>query len=248
MNNTELTHWGVRGMRWGVRRYQRKDGSLTPAGKKRYSDGENSEVDKEAYEESKQKAIKSGSAQDVLKFKGDLTPQEMQTAINRIRWEQDMQSLSEKEIAAGKNHVESTFGKIDKATGYINTAAKAWNTVANIYNAFNKRGAILPKIDTNIANGNKAARDLAKKRAKEEADEEAKKRTEQATDTKQNNDPANKKSKKAEKVKAKVVDDPRSQDTDNKSKSSTVIDAEWRDVSDQLYLTDGRRKKKKDED
>lgn len=31
----ELTHWGVKGMRWGVRRYQKKDGSLTPAGKKR---------------------------------------------------------------------------------------------------------------------------------------------------------------------------------------------------------------------
>ena len=32
----ELQHWGVQGMRWGVRRYQNKDGSLTKAGKKRY--------------------------------------------------------------------------------------------------------------------------------------------------------------------------------------------------------------------
>lgn len=31
----ELTHYGVKGMKWGVRRYQNKDGSLTPAGKKR---------------------------------------------------------------------------------------------------------------------------------------------------------------------------------------------------------------------
>lgn len=31
----ELYHWGVRGMRWGVRRYQNKDGSLTDRGKKR---------------------------------------------------------------------------------------------------------------------------------------------------------------------------------------------------------------------
>lgn len=34
----ELTHWGVRGMRWGIRRYQNKDGSLTKAGQKRYND------------------------------------------------------------------------------------------------------------------------------------------------------------------------------------------------------------------
>lgn len=32
-----LIHHGVKGQKWGVRRYQNKDGSLTPAGKKRYS-------------------------------------------------------------------------------------------------------------------------------------------------------------------------------------------------------------------
>ena len=33
----ELYHAGIKGMRWGVRRYQNPDGSLTPAGRKRYS-------------------------------------------------------------------------------------------------------------------------------------------------------------------------------------------------------------------
>lgn len=37
MTDDELMHWGVRGMRWGVRRYQNKDGTLTNAGKKRYN-------------------------------------------------------------------------------------------------------------------------------------------------------------------------------------------------------------------
>lgn len=37
MDNTELKHHGTKGMRWGVRRYQNKDGSLTAAGKKRYN-------------------------------------------------------------------------------------------------------------------------------------------------------------------------------------------------------------------
>lgn len=33
----ELYHHGIKGQRWGVRRYQYADGSLTPAGKKRYN-------------------------------------------------------------------------------------------------------------------------------------------------------------------------------------------------------------------
>lgn len=32
----QLYHHGIKGMRWGVRRYQNKDGSLTPQGKKKY--------------------------------------------------------------------------------------------------------------------------------------------------------------------------------------------------------------------
>ena len=32
----ELCHHGIKGQKWGVRRYQNADGSLTPAGKKKY--------------------------------------------------------------------------------------------------------------------------------------------------------------------------------------------------------------------
>lgn len=32
-----LQHYGTKGMKWRIRRYQNKDGSLTPEGRKRYS-------------------------------------------------------------------------------------------------------------------------------------------------------------------------------------------------------------------
>lgn len=37
MDNNILYHYGTPKMRWGVRRYQNKDGTLTEAGKKRYA-------------------------------------------------------------------------------------------------------------------------------------------------------------------------------------------------------------------
>lgn len=45
MPNSELNHAGIKGMKWGVRRYQNKDGSLTPLGKKRYgiTDGDSND-------------------------------------------------------------------------------------------------------------------------------------------------------------------------------------------------------------
>ena len=38
----ELCHHGIKGQKWGVRRYQFADGSLTPNGKKRYKIRQNS--------------------------------------------------------------------------------------------------------------------------------------------------------------------------------------------------------------
>lgn len=42
MRPDELYHWGIKGQRWGVRRFQNSDGSLTAEGRKRY-DADNPE-------------------------------------------------------------------------------------------------------------------------------------------------------------------------------------------------------------
>jgi hypothetical protein len=63
MDEYELYHWGIKGMKWGVRRYQNKDGTLTNAGKKRYSeDSGKKELTPEEKAAKRKKALKVGAA------------------------------------------------------------------------------------------------------------------------------------------------------------------------------------------
>lgn len=99
----ELTHWGIRGMKWGIRRYQNKDGSLTSAGKKRYSQEESEETKKKAEEEAaakreatRAKLLKSTNAEELYKHRDLLTTAEINERLNRIDTERRLAEVASK--------------------------------------------------------------------------------------------------------------------------------------------------------
>ena len=56
--NDELSHAGTKGMRWGIRRYQNEDGSLTELGRQRYSSAKRKVMDA-ARDEAYNNAVKN---------------------------------------------------------------------------------------------------------------------------------------------------------------------------------------------
>lgn len=84
VRDEELYHWGIKGMKWGVRRYQNADGTLTAAGKKRYgADGETGGEEKPQYAP---KAPKKQAS--------DYSDEELRAQINRMQMEKQYRELA----------------------------------------------------------------------------------------------------------------------------------------------------------
>lgn len=115
MNNDELMHYGVLGMHWGVRRYQNKDGSLTSAGRKRATKLA-SEYEKLTGSKAKKTETTSSSGKSSGKTKAksisEMSNQEIQDKINRIRLENDLKSVSPKTVSAGQKFTRKVMNDV----------------------------------------------------------------------------------------------------------------------------------------
>lgn len=113
-NTNELYHYGVKGMKWGVRRYQNKNGSLTPAGKKRRKSDDYHSDYKRAHDKTSVK---------------NMSDKELRERINRLQMEQQYKNLNKRQKSAGEKW----------ATGILVGAA---GSIASSYaNKYMKKGA-----------------------------------------------------------------------------------------------------------
>ena len=111
--NGELTHWGIKGMKWGVRRYQNKDGSLTPAGKKRRAKLEG--------ELEKLGGGKKTESEDAPKKKSvsEMSNKELQEYTTRMQLEKNYHdaqkqlaaSMPQKQVSKGQKMAESLLNE-----------------------------------------------------------------------------------------------------------------------------------------
>ena len=174
MESNYLTHYGIKGQKWGIRRYQNPDGSLTSAGRKRYSDSggirgavskvknavtrrgssskaaakkkqeEKEEKEKETLEQKKDRVLKSRSAKELYENADLFTTQELQSAYNRLNLERNISSLVPKDVNKGKQFVDNAIKTAKTLNDAIDTGSKLYNNVAKVYNSLTDEGRKKP--------------------------------------------------------------------------------------------------------
>lgn len=91
LNGNELAHYGVLGMKWGVRRYQNKDGTLTPEGRRR--------------------SQKNKSTSTATK-KEPISMAELRDRVERLRLEKELKNLTAEELNRGKSKTKKILENV----------------------------------------------------------------------------------------------------------------------------------------
>ena len=110
MNNNELYHYGVLGMKWGVRRKRQNKSSKKNKNKKKTE-----EIHGDYKKAHSNKSVKS------------MSDKELRSRINRLRMEQDYSKLKGQKVRKGKQ----VFDKMNKT---LTTAAAITGTGLTLYN------------------------------------------------------------------------------------------------------------------
>lgn len=146
----ELYHWGIKGMKWGVRRYQNKDGTLTPAGIRRYAKQDAKEYAnaKMFYGEGagnrrklinatvKQRSKQAGYKEE---FERQLAQQDMAKAASRAKAERKAKDTKKAVGKASRSAINISTGNIGRASA----SAVAVYTVAHVTGIDKKIGAYM---------------------------------------------------------------------------------------------------------
>lgn len=152
MDNNELYHFGIKGMKWGIRRTPIQLGHATK-NKNQQKNDKQALIKKARIDKKKREVLKSRSAKELYKYANLFDTRELQEAYNRLQLERNIQNLVPKEVKKGQNFTQKIIKSGRTVSDLLDTGTKLYNNVAKIYNSTeNGRANPVPLIN---GDGNK---------------------------------------------------------------------------------------------
>ena len=162
-----IYHYGIKGMKWGIRRtaeqlghkikskFSRKKsssdesgsqtsskkikGSVTVKGTKQ-NPGTTRTSDGSSLEERKQKVLESRSAKELYTNADLFTTQELQQAYNRLVLEKNIKNLSPKEVSKGQQMLNKYVDTAENISKFLNSTNKVLSQVTRFKNLVEGKG------------------------------------------------------------------------------------------------------------
>lgn len=100
----ELEHHGIKGQKWGIRRYQNKDGSYTDAGRKRYKNGPRHTGKDDPIKKAREDRKRAYENRRLL------SDEELRARINRLSLEKQFRDLSRRDLYPGMEIAADILG------------------------------------------------------------------------------------------------------------------------------------------
>lgn len=124
-----IAHHGILGQRWGIRRYQNKDGSLTAAGRKHWD-----QLDRKTKAKIKDNMIRSGNAKVIQANQRYLTPNEIRKATERLAANRKVSDFNEAQINRGIEMIADFSAKASVVANSVSNLAGSYNKLAKVIN------------------------------------------------------------------------------------------------------------------
>lgn len=159
-----LAHHGIKNQKWGQRRFQNYDGSLTSEGRKRYGVGESnlSRRERKQAEKAKAKAAKTRAKanskkkadaqkaaeqkqkrmdylrdhpEKIYKYRKELTQDDVTEIMQKVKFDRSLKDIRKDEIDRGMKKIDQIKKNFDTANSLYSTGKNTYNNIAEVNNA-----------------------------------------------------------------------------------------------------------------
>ena len=155
MPNDYLAHHGIKGQKWGVRRYQNSDGSLTAEGRRRRGYSSEKSERKSLSERRKEKAAENAANKHenlkkyvrehptkIYKHRMEFSKEELGDIVKQIEFDRKIKDVRDAEIQRGWDRVKEVSNRIGTVKSFAENAKGVYNLSVEFQNLLVDEGKL----------------------------------------------------------------------------------------------------------